>query len=141
MAATHQARVKGDNVKQRAEAQLLLDQAADGPALGPDQSRIEEELARVVARLAVDVDRPGEVGGKAVVEPVGIGEPGVGLRQDHELTGAGVVEAQLTSLFPGQHAVNARLLEEQFADRLESSARGDVNVGQLVIAHGAAPCW
>ena len=37
---------------------------ADHAALGPAESRVEEQLARVVAGLAVDVDCPGEVGGR-----------------------------------------------------------------------------
>ena len=95
--ATHQAGIERDHVEQGAETELLLNQAADGPALGPEQAGVEEELARVVAGLAVDVDRPGEVGGLPIVEPVGIGEPGVGLRQDDELAGTRVVQPDLAA--------------------------------------------
>ena len=83
---------------------------------GQSELRVEEELARVVAGLAVDVDGPGEVGGLAVVEPVGIGEPGVGLGQGDELARPRMIEADLararrrdsTRATPGSPASRSR---------------------------------
>ena len=70
--------------------------------LGQDKVGVEEQLARVVAGLAMDVHGPGEVGRLAVVQPVGIGEPGVGLRQDDQLAGSRVVQAELSAFLAGQ---------------------------------------
>ena len=113
MAALDEGRVERDHVEEGAEAELLLDQAPDRPALGPEQLRVEEQLARVVTRLAVDVDRAGEVGGQPIVEPEGIGEPGVRLGQDDELPGAGMVEPDFAPLLAGQNACDARLRREE----------------------------
>ena len=56
------------------------------------QSGIEEQLGRVVAGLAVDVDGAGEVGGAGVVEPVVVREPRIRLGDRDELARARVVE-------------------------------------------------
>ena len=85
----------GITSNKRAKPQLLLDEPADRAALGPPQARVEEQLARVVPWLAVDVDRPREIRGQAVIEPVGISEPRVGLRQHHELARPRMVQSDL----------------------------------------------
>ena len=79
----------GITSNKRAETQLLLDEPPNRAAFGPPQAGVEKQLAGIVARLAVDVDRSREIGSQAVVEPVRIGKPRVGLRQDHELAARG----------------------------------------------------
>src|SRR5690606_41301572 len=58
--------------------------------------RIHEELDRVVAGLAMDVDGAREVGRAVVVEPVVVGEPPVRPRDGHELARARMVEPGLS---------------------------------------------
>ena len=65
----------GTTSKKRAESQLLPRELQDRSALRPESARVEEQLARVIAGLAVDVDRAGEIGGQAIVEPVRISKP------------------------------------------------------------------
>ena len=60
----HDRGVERDHVEEGAEPHLLGDQPADHSTLRPGELRVEEKLARVIARLAVDVDGPGVVGGR-----------------------------------------------------------------------------
>ena len=70
MAAAHDARVERNHVEERPEPKRLLDQPPHGPAFRPEAMRVEEEFTRIVAGLTMDIDRPGEIGGKTIVEPV-----------------------------------------------------------------------
>ena len=70
--------VERNDVEQLAEAQLALGELpADGERRHLDRW-IEEQLDRVVARLAMDVDRARVVRRARVVQPVVVREPGVG---------------------------------------------------------------
>ena len=76
--AAHQRRVERNHVHQIAEAELSCARASPPPAASAAVSvGIEEQLDRVVAGLAVDVDGARVVGRARVVEPVVVGEPGV----------------------------------------------------------------
>ena len=97
VAPPDQRGVERDHVEEGPEAQLLAEQPAGQPELGGGEFGVEEQLARVVARLPVDVDGPGVVGGLGVVEPERIGEPGVGLGEGDDLAGPGVVEPDLAA--------------------------------------------
>src|SRR4051794_22841242 len=100
MAPPHEGGGGRHDIKQGAEAELLLDEPSYCPALGPEQRRVEEKLAWVVTRLAMDVHRAGEVGRQLIIEPVGISKPGIRPRQDDKLAGAGVIEPDLMPLWP-----------------------------------------
>ena len=132
--------IERDHVEQGAEAQLLLQEPRDRPALGPEQIRVEEQLAGVVAGLAVDVDGPGEIGGQAVVEPVGIGEPGVGLGQRRRARrredDPGRARAARRPPAPARRRASRRSASRT---RARSSGSGDVDVGKLVVADGEGP--
>ena len=85
----------------------------------------------------MDVDRPGVVGGVAVVEPERIGEPGVGLGQGDELARPRVVEADLAALLagagPGPRPAPAA---SRSRTAVQVGRIGDVDVGHLVVADG-----
>ena len=85
----------------------MLQQAEPGLRLREPVGRVEEELGRVVAGLAVDVDAAGELGRAIVVEPVVVGEPGAGLGDDDELARALVVEAVAGLRLAVEHLVDA----------------------------------
>src|SRR6266511_67606 len=71
------AGVHPDDIHQIAHAEPLPHQRHSCPVLGGcGRGRVEEQLGRVVAGLAVDLDQPGEVWGTGVVVPVVIAEPG-----------------------------------------------------------------
>src|SRR5437899_8135729 len=79
------AAVQRDHIHHVTEAECLLEEAIGEPqlcALAPG----EKQLRRVVAGLAMNVHGWGEVGRSGVVEPVVIGEPGVGGRHRHQFT-------------------------------------------------------
>src|SRR5919106_4590916 len=84
--------VERDNVHDVAEAELLAHQSEPRARLGPPVRRIEEELARIKAGFAVDLDGAREIGGALVVEPIVISEPGVELGYRYELARAVVAQ-------------------------------------------------
>ena len=87
---------------------FFAEEPARDPELGRGELRVEEQLARVVARLPVDVDRPGVVGGPAVVEPERVGEPGVGLGEGDDLARPRVVEPDLAPRLAREEPGDAR---------------------------------
>ena len=90
-----------------------------------------EQLARVVAGLAVDVDGTGVVGGLGVVEPEVVGEPAAALGDEGEVAGTGVVEVQDVV-----DAVEGAAGGLDFGGPLRRRARGEVDVGGLVVGDG-----
>ena len=70
VAPSDERRVERDHVEERPEAQLLGESAGErSGASATLDLRVEEQLARIVAGLAVDVHGPGVVGRELVVEP------------------------------------------------------------------------
>ena len=126
------------------EPQLLPRELQDRSALGPEQFRVEKQLARVVAGLAVNVDRAGEIRGEAIVEPVGISKPRIGLcDSDHQLAG---IEGDRGRSQPRsapayrpapRPAIPRSIRSARPASR--SSASVEIDVRDLVIAHGEGP--
>src|SRR5204863_10024901 len=98
VAAADEGGVEGDDVHAVAQAEALLEEPARDAKTGEGEARVDEDLARVVAGLSVDVDGAGEVGGARVVEPVRVGEPGVGLGEEDEVSRVGMVEPDLGAL-------------------------------------------
>ena len=86
--ALHQRGVERDHVHQGAKAEGALREPRADRELRTTDRRIEEQLDRIVAGLAMDLDRAGEVRRAGVVEPVVVGEPGVRLRERDELARA-----------------------------------------------------
>src|SRR5258707_621975 len=103
VAAAHERRVERDHVHQVAHPELLLRQAPGDVQPRQRELRIEEELAGVVARLAVDVDGAREVGLGRRVGPVVVREPRIALGQRDELARARVVEAELALSLAVEH--------------------------------------
>ncbi len=136
MAAFHEGRVERDDVEEGAESQLLLDQAAQGPAGRPDQGRVEEQFAGVVTRLAMDVDGPRVIRGGAVVEPERVGEPGVGLRQRDQLARPRVVQPDLTAPVALVKTRHTRLGGQNVADPRTIGGVGHIKMSHLMIADG-----
>ncbi len=96
--AVEYLRVKVRHVDEVAKAQLLLQNATESAELRRPETRVEEELRRVVTGLAVDIDGRREVGTPTFVEPVVIREPRPLLRDADELATALVVDTQLLLL-------------------------------------------
>jgi hypothetical protein len=86
--AFHQRGVQRDDFQQPAQAEFFLQQEFRDFELRQLERRIDEQLARVVARLAVDVDGAGVVRSERVVVPEIIGEPCVRLGDGDEVPGA-----------------------------------------------------
>ena len=95
----------------------------------------EEQLRRVVARLAVNVHGRREVGCPRVVEPIVVGEPRVGRGHRHELAGTRVVETD--SLLPAlvEHLGHAAEPLEQRSDVRLVGRVSHVDVSHLMISH------
>jgi len=75
--AFNEAGVEWDDVHQHTNPQFFLKQSP-----GDFQSRrfeawIEEQLHRIVPRLAMDIDTVGEIGRKPVIHPIIVGKPTV----------------------------------------------------------------
>ena len=136
VAAPHECWVQRHDVEEGSETQLLLDESADGSPLGPGKTLVEEQLAGVVAWLAVNVHGAGEVGSQAIVEPVRIGEPGIRFGQDDQLSRSGMIEADFRTLRPGQDTRGSGHLADLIGDGLNHLFLSDINVGKLMIAHG-----
>ncbi len=140
VAAPDQGRVERDHVEQRAEAQLLLQQPRERPALGPEAMRVEEQLAGVVTGLAVDVHGPGEVGGQAIVQPVGIGEPGIVVGQRDELARReGDPGPSSPRPSPSSTRATPGVDGDQLAGPGAIGLTAGVDVGQLMVADGEGP--
>src|SRR4051794_20515876 len=107
MATAHQSRIERNDIKKRSEAELLPQEFAHHPSLRPAQGRVEEKLARIIARLAMDIDRPSVIGGLLVIEPEWIRKPGTGLGQGDEVAGAKMVQPDLRPIGPGINALDA----------------------------------
>ena len=136
VAPLDQLGVEGDHVKERSEAEFLLHQPSQGAARWPKKLRIEKEFARVVARLAMDVDGPREVGGVAIVEPVRISKPCVRLGQDHQIPRARVVQTDLGAFLALVNLCDPEYALKQVANPRSVGFLADVNVGQLMVADG-----
>ena len=96
---------------------------------------VEEELERIVAGLAVDIDRAGECGSAGVFEPPVVGLPTVGRGDEHDVAAAGVVHAVFGDALGRQHFGDARPLGEQAGDAFDRLWVGilDEDVRELVI--------
>ena len=77
MGAADELRVEGCETEKAAEAELLAKEEGGDAQPRETDGGIDEKLAGVVARLAVDIDGAGEVGRAGIVEPVVVGEPAV----------------------------------------------------------------
>jgi hypothetical protein len=109
VAAAHQRGVQGNDVEERAKSELLLKQPARGTQLRKPEARVEEQLARVVAGLSMDVDRARVIRRVAVVGPEGVREPSVGVRERDQLAAAFVVEAKISALLACCHTRDTRV--------------------------------
>jgi hypothetical protein len=86
--------LRRDHVEERAQAKLALEQPPADREVRDAERRVDEQLDRVVAGLAVDVDRAGEVRGAVVIQPVVVAEPAIRQRDRHQLAGTGMVETE-----------------------------------------------
>jgi hypothetical protein len=136
VAARHRRGVQRHHLHGVAQPDLLARQRHAGLQLGQRVGGVEEQLRRVVAGLAVDLDGPGVVGRPRVVEPVVVGEPGVGLGDRDQLAGALVVEARRPLAVLVQHLRDPVQGLEVGAHRRDVGGVADVDVGDLVVGHG-----
>ena len=134
--AAHERRVERDDVHQVAEAEFFLQERhADFRFEEPDGG-VGEQLDGVVARLAVDVDGAGIIGGAVVVPPVVVGEPGVGLCHSHEVACARVVQVVRTLAFGIQHLGYAGRARDERPHLVEDRGVVHVDVRHLVVRYG-----
>src|SRR5207302_9886862 len=122
-----------------AKPKRLLREAPADMELGSETLAGQEELSRVVAGLPVNVHGRREVGRARVVEPIVVGEPGIGRRDRDELARARVVESDRLLPLLVQDLLDA-------GERLESRPRpteilgvAHVAVRDLVIRDGERP--
>jgi len=87
-------------------------------------------------RAPMNVDRAGEVGGRAVVEPVGIGEPGVGLGKSNELARARMVQGRILPARRRSGPGRSPPRQPEGRGRGPVGRVGDVDVRQLMVADG-----
>ena len=79
MASLHQAGIERHDVKKDTEPEFFLHQAPERPEFGPTETWVKEQLARVIAGLAVNVHCAGIIRSNGVLKPEWIGKPAVGL--------------------------------------------------------------
>ena len=100
--------------EQGSEAELASDDPGADREFREADGGIDEELARVVPGLAMDVDGALVVGGPGVVEPPVVTEPAVAIGDEHEVARTRVVEidkaAKLTQDITGE-AIAGRKIE------------------------------
>lgn len=72
---TDEGRIKGYHIHQRTEAQSLAKQLPRDVQLRQAQVRIDEQLTRVIAGLAMNIDRPREIRSSGIIEPIVVTEP------------------------------------------------------------------
>src|ERR1051325_8255574 len=75
--AFHERGVEGDEVHEHAKAELFPQKFGRDLQFRKLQLRVEEQLDRIIAGLAMDVDGAGEIGRERVIEPVVVSEPGI----------------------------------------------------------------
>ena len=96
---------------------------------------IDQQLRRVISRLAVDVDGPREVGRAIVIEPVVVGEPGAWFGDDNEIAAAIVRDSIRNLLRPVEHPLDSRRLLEECAHGRRLRRVIDVDVRNLMVGH------
>ena len=72
---TDEVRIKGYHIHQRTEAQSLAEQLPRDAQPRQAQVRINEQLTRVIAGLAMNIDRPREIRSAGIIEPIVVTEP------------------------------------------------------------------
>src|SRR5262245_62588183 len=77
---------------------------------------------------------PGIIGRLVVVQPERIGEPGVGLGEEHDLTGTAMIESDFAAPLARQNLPYPAHRRQQFLHALDIGRMGYINMGQLVIA-------
>ena len=70
-----------------------------------------------------------------MIEPVRIGEPGIRLGQDNELTCARMVQTDLTPIGAAENSRNARQTSELVTHGRAIVAVGDIHVRELMVAN------
>ena len=128
-----EAGVQGDEVHQGTEAELLLQEAAGDFEAGQGELRIEKELDGIIAGLSVDIDSAREVRGKAVIQPIIVGEPGPFGSYDEQIARACVSDAEGGLIGAVQDLRDPRLAFEQRVRAREKREVVQVNVRDLMV--------
>ena len=96
---------------------------------------VKKKFARVIAGLSVDIHGAGKVGRVGVVLPVIVSEPGVRFGERDEVTGARMIEFQVSRF---EDAGNAGHRLDRLPNRLLGLFVARVEVRELVIRNGEA---
>src|SRR5262249_13095847 len=102
----------------------------------PPQTRIDEELAGIVAEFAMDIHGWCVIGCFAVVQPKGIGEPRIRFGQRHQLPCPFVVDPYLCLPHWPQDTPHALDALDQISDSGGIFRVSHVDMCQLVVADG-----
>ena len=122
-----------DHIEQRAGAELALGEPPADRDRRQAEAWVDEQLDRVIARLAMDVDGAGEIGRARVVQPVVVGKPAVAARDRDQLARARMVEPEGALAVLVQHLLDPLDAFQQRLDLGDARAVLDVDVGDLVI--------
>ena len=134
--AAHERGVERNHIEQRPETELAEQELAERAPLRPEQLRVVEQLARVVAGLAVDIDGAREVGRLRIVEPPAVGEPAVGGAHAHDVARTGMIESGGGPCGTRQRALDAVDLREQHLDAGDVGGIAHRDMGDLVVGDG-----
>ena len=107
---------------------------ADRQRRDPDGG-IEEQLHRVVAGLAMDIDRAREVRRAPIVQPEVVREPRLGLGDRDQIAGPRVADVMRALAGAVEHRLDAGSPFDDGADRVGLRRVVDVHVRDLVIGH------
>ena len=103
----------GITVHQTSKAEFSFREPPSNRKLRNADRRVEEQLNRVVARFAMDLDRAGVVGRTVVIDPMIVREPAIGVGYRHEFARTRMVEAEGRLAVRVQHLLNPRQFFEQ----------------------------
>ena len=105
-------------------------------SFGSRELGVDEELDRVVARLAVNVDRARIVRRAVVVEKVVVGEPAARVGDRNQLARARMIQADRALAFLVQHALDTGQAAQQLRDFAHEFRSRHVDMRDLVIGDG-----
>src|SRR5690606_36660903 len=137
--ATHEGRVERNDIEKRPEAERFLEELPGDAAACEAKLRVEEELERIVARLAVDLDRARKVGRAAIVEPIDVVEPSLGRGDADELARPRIVEPVASFAVVVEDEVDTVHALEKPADGIDVLRVPHVDVRELMVGDGERP--
>ncbi len=128
MAAADERGVEWNDVHLVPHADFFLQQSRGG-----SRSARHEQFTRVVSRFAMDIDGTRKIRCVAIVVPIVVCEPGVGIRQHDEFAAAGMVQLQFAGRNDGSHTGH---VSQQFRDGVDVLWIANVDMCDLMVCDG-----